>query len=628
MSIKIKRIQSMESGAFNSYDNGRLRAHIEVPSSMGFSDLENSQVVFRMNTVVSGNDSGLIKSGTITTAGTGYADGDQDLTGGTGTGARATIAQGGGAINAITIINQGTGYTAGDVLSVAGGNGDGRYTVGAVADLGNLIPSFLGGSDPSDFAKCVDNGGGQALIRNARVTSREYGMLNERRDQNVVSGNLDYYTKYNAQADAWHSFNGGGALESHNMTQYNSTQDSLFLDSRRPQVLGTRIAQATPADATQPVSAEVRIPMKHIDSMADGTRQFPHMAVGDLTYRLEFEPASGRRVTGLAQKNGQNDCEDYTNGTGGAVELGAFADGDATKVPISYRYIKGDADSNVTNDNLGFCPFYLGQPVSVSHTAGGVTVVHKTFISGLNVTAGLFKVELDQSIAVANGVAVSDIHITPHFGASTKVDWNIDDIFLELHCLQLTPQQLQSAQSAMESLSIPFTDYRLVKKVLNQTGDYSEMIQTDAGCSGLAVLTPLNNEIASSIDKARRYRFAIEGKFTTNRDIQIAPLINNQAQSLGRQVHNHMLQKFYGNLGKKLLRFDTPVDNYDANNLASALEDRNHAFYPLVTPIVGNDSIINFQLQAESGQNMQTKEIFYVAMYPRTLDFKNGRLVM
>ena len=89
-----------------------------------------------------------------------------------------------------------------------------------------------------------------------------------------------------------------------------------------------------------------------------------------------------------------------------------------------------------------------------------------------------------------------------------------------------------------------------------------------------------------------------------------------------------MLQKFYGNLGKKLLRFDTPVDNYDANNLASALEDRNHAFYPLVTPIVGNDSIINFQLQAESGQNMQTKEIFYVAMYPRTLDFKNGRLVM
>ena len=41
MSIKIKRIQSMEGGAFNSYNNGRLRAHIEVPSTVGFSDLEN-----------------------------------------------------------------------------------------------------------------------------------------------------------------------------------------------------------------------------------------------------------------------------------------------------------------------------------------------------------------------------------------------------------------------------------------------------------------------------------------------------------------------------------------------------------------------------------------------------------
>ena len=154
------------------------------------------------------------------------------------------------------------------------------------------------------------------------------------------------------------------------------------------------------------------------------------------------------------------------------------------------------------------------------------------------------------------------------------------------------------------------------------------MIQTDSGCSGLAILTPKNNEIASSIDNARRYRFAIEGKFTTNRDIQIAPLINNQAQALGRQLHNHMLQKFYGNLGKKLLRFDSPVDNYNAAAFNDSLEDGNHAFYPLVTPIVGNDSIINFQLQAGDGQTMTTKEIFFVGMYPRTLDFRNGRLVM
>ena len=89
-----------------------------------------------------------------------------------------------------------------------------------------------------------------------------------------------------------------------------------------------------------------------------------------------------------------------------------------------------------------------------------------------------------------------------------------------------------------------------------------------------------------------------------------------------------MIQKFYGNLGKKLLRFDSPVDNYNAAAFNDSLEDGNHAFYPLVTPIVGNDSIINFQLQAGDGQTMTTKEIFFVGMYPRTLDFRNGRLVM
>jgi hypothetical protein len=154
------------------------------------------------------------------------------------------------------------------------------------------------------------------------------------------------------------------------------------------------------------------------------------------------------------------------------------------------------------------------------------------------------------------------------------------------------------------------------------------MIQTDPGCAGLAVLTPKNNQLVSSIDHARRYRFSIEGKFTTNRDVQIQSLINSDGQALGRQLHNHLLQKFYGNLGKQLLRFDSPGKSYDFSATDAQVEDQTHTFYPLVTPLVPNDSIINFQLQADVNENMDTKEIYYLAMYPRTLNFKNGRLVV
>ncbi len=634
MSIKIKRIQSNESGAFNSYNNGRLRAHIDVPSSVGFTDIENSQLIFRMNTVVTGSEKGLIRVGTVTTAGTGYNDAsDVDLTGGSGNGAKCSITVAGGAVQTVEISDQGSGYEGGDVLTITGGNGDGRFTLTAGADgvytVSDLLPTFVGGSEANDVAQCIDNGGAAALIRNARVTSKEHGMLNERRDQNVISANLDYYTKYSSQAEAWHSFNGGGALQSHNMNQYGPIQDSMFLDARRPQVLGVRILQTVDAEKSQSVAAETRIPMRHIDSMADGTRQFPNLAVGDLTYRMEFEPASGRRITGCANNGLVFACEDYTNSTGGAVSFGlSDATPDATKVPIKYRYIKGDTDGNVEVDNLEFCPFYLGMPVEVDYEHDGNTYKRVTEITGLKAEAGLYEIEVENPIEVPDGRALTNVNIGIRVGDEVGVEWNIEDIFLELHCLQLSPQQIQAAQSAMESLSIPYMDYRLVKKVLNQTGDYSEMIQTDAGCAGLAVLTPKNNGLASSIDNGRRYRFAIEGKYTTNRDIQVAPLINNEGQSLGRQLHNHMLQKFYGNLGKKLLRFDSPIRNYNNAPLADELEDETHTFYPLVTPIVGNDSIINFQLQAEAGQQMATKEIFFVAMYPRSLDFKNGRLVM
>ena len=61
--------------------------------------------------------------GSLASGGTGYTAGTFALTGGSGTGATATVAVSGGVITSVTLVNQGTGYKAGDVLSMGGGSG-------------------------------------------------------------------------------------------------------------------------------------------------------------------------------------------------------------------------------------------------------------------------------------------------------------------------------------------------------------------------------------------------------------------------------------------------------------------------------------------------------------------------
>tara|TARA_R110000823_G_scaffold273541_4_gene392595 strand:+ start:4455 stop:6134 length:1680 start_codon:yes stop_codon:yes gene_type:complete len=559
MSIKIKRIQSIESGDFNVA--GRTRANFEIPASLGFTDLENSQVVFRMNMEVTGND----------------AD-----------------------------------------------------SVDATNPNMNLLPPYFAGRHKNLGISPIDIGGCQAMIRNASVRSQEYGQMNEMRHQNVVNSNLDYYKKYSSEAGAWNNFNGGGNFSTHDPNVYNRIQPTPFLVMGKPTELDVLVSQDLTGDGhiTQAVTAEVRCSLKHLDRMADGTRQFPNLAVGDLTYRLEFEDV--REITATAPPVAYN-MAPVTLATDGLL-------GGANN-PLSYQFNDPMPDTNPNSNNtenvnkaaLEYLPWYVGQPVAMNYKKGGAAqIAHLTSIKTLSVSsAGVVTIILvSQPGGATIGDAMTEINLQLHVGSSVKIAYNVQEVFCEMHCLQLTPQGLQQAQSAMSSLQIPFMEHRLVQKVLNVTGDYSETLSIEPGCAGVAVLTPLNNRLVSCIDKARDYRFSIEGRYTTNRDVHICPLINSAGLAGGRQLHNHLLQKFYGNLGQQLVRFDSPVHTYDFGSLSDDLEQDSHSIYPLVTPIVGNDAIINFQLRCEGANTMQTKEIFYVSIYPRSLNFKDGRLVM
>ena len=69
------------------------------------------------------------------TAGANYTAGTVTPTGGTGTGAKVTITvNGSGGITGATISTKGRNYTDNDVLTVPGGDGNGRLTVNGVSD--------------------------------------------------------------------------------------------------------------------------------------------------------------------------------------------------------------------------------------------------------------------------------------------------------------------------------------------------------------------------------------------------------------------------------------------------------------------------------------------------------------
>lgn len=79
----------------------------------------NTQVINTANTTGAIATLGAITPGTLYTAGT-YTG--VPLTGGTGSGAQATITVAGGAVTAVVLSAQGTGYTVNDSLSAAAAN--------------------------------------------------------------------------------------------------------------------------------------------------------------------------------------------------------------------------------------------------------------------------------------------------------------------------------------------------------------------------------------------------------------------------------------------------------------------------------------------------------------------------
>jgi len=133
-------------------------------------------------------------------------------------------------------------------------------------------------------------------------------------------------------------------------------------------------------------------------------------------------------------------------------------------------------------------------------------------------------------------------------------------------------------------------------------------------CMCFAALTPRDLTFLSGFDNCTRYRYSINGVANTNRDITVGNI-----DRTGRQLHNHMLSKFFGNMGRALNKYDAQsVDFHRIDDTST------HAIYPLVTPLVSAPQIIQLELFATS--NMTGKPVYYVSYHQRLMKITNGRL--
>tara|TARA_Y100000310_G_scaffold217214_1_gene218278 strand:+ start:790 stop:2325 length:1536 start_codon:yes stop_codon:yes gene_type:complete len=468
------------------------------------------------------------------------------------------------------------------------------------ADVGTVRPTYIGDVQ-NKIATAIGNNiytpkvGPECIIRNARVSSKEFGLLNEQRRQNLVNCNLDWY-KDSRSAARNDALFGQTPIDRSGLAM----PESAFVDLVRPVV-----ADAAVNTASSYKACEVKIPLVKIDRFADTIRQFPNIATGDLRYHIELE--TNYNVAGTSDLNDiVSECTDR-------AAVGSLL-GDSSS-PIAIATVGANSLSLPDNKDYNKLQWYVGAPVKLSYDDGAAKT-HTTTISNLVISlAGVVTFELTVGAPTAAPTSACT-DITLEFVRGATATWNITNVLLELHCLQLTPQQTENAAKALKNLAIPFVDYDLITKNMDVGYNFSDVINVGSNAIGVVAITPLDADtICSGFDGCTSYRYAVDGNNTTNRDIVCG--FNNT----GRQLHNHRLQQFLGNCGHKLRKFDDAYPSF--TSVKGGLGDMMHVLYPQILPRIGREQLVNFRLD---GNLHSAKEILYLILYQREIRFKAGQV--
>lgn len=502
---------------------------------------------------------------------------------------------------------------------------------GVLADfIGPMVFADLTTNIPDDtnslFVPCT----GQALIRNSRVQYSRAQIQNERIDQNVLSQNMDWYTTTRANQRC--SANLTAACNvNYGTIGASGLPDTPFFQYSRPSGLfGQTGAIATML--SQMRNPDILIPLKHIDQLADGMRQFPMTAFGETQYNIQLEnvfnvvaPAAMPYVL----------IDDYT-AVGANPALGSVA----TPVTLTEVF-----ESQIRLNDI---PVYVGATMNfVYQVAGAAAEYSVVVIASVRCVAdgGVVVTFVNPIATVAAAAAVIEMQLSypgyeceldeprgqhvgyplphgngDHVGAVAS--WSITNAYVELHELKLTTDQQKLALGALRSMELPFIHCQTVRKnMLLTTTEYCDTVPYDAGCMALVVMTPQPNTMTSGFDQANQYRYKINSRDELGRWVIIGPEQETQlALPVGRQLHNYKLDSLFSALGKNLKKYDAPAENYQ-----SYQDTNTRAILPLEIYDNAQNGVVSINLQTNG--TMQAKTVFWQFLYQKAVAIKNGKVV-
>lgn len=538
MSIRLTRYRSEETGPFSR--SGRNRAHITIPASAGFADLEHSTLVLRM-----------------------------------------------------------------------------RMNSNAVRPASLQVAPHM-------------------MIRRAKESSDRVGTISEKIFQNNVNGTLDNYNYSRSEGEAARNLGMRDGYYIYHSNQAtgnwtNTINDSIpgydyrgyvtpFYQPSTPKFLGDTTSQDSVMNRP-----EIHIPMKYISALAtseNARNQMPIVALGDLKYEIELD---NRLRCTQWDPTISWDCNDATADGGGAV-----------------------ADLTLTTtfeDEVDLRKLDLGQgvDVTVSWTGGSGGPGSQNVTLGAVAAGATGIVTLTVNLSgLAGGQTLTGVTINLAT-APAEPEYEIEDMFVELHRLQLAPQQLDNAVRAMSNLTIMFQDYYLKPEQMAAGPIYEQTMQVPRNARGVAVLTCRNittvsdaQNLYSGWDNAERYRFEVTDsqgvlRPTTNRDV---PTYNAAGRFAGssdyldvwnnRGLHNIRLKEFFANINKPLKRYDY-YGNVSTGVPNSQEQRRNRAFYPQMLVPSEDPQAMNFLVRTDGTNNMSQKTVLFVFIRDRALVLNNGQ---
>lgn len=562
--------------------------------------------------------------------------------------------------------------------------------------------------------------GAQSLIRNAIVTSREHGLLNERRHQNVIDSNIDWYLTSRSKEDQ-------RSVYGHcNNKNYGHDTGSLLPDN--PWLLYNLPpynAVAVDAFTTAAVKRRAEIPVawKHIDQFASMPK-FPNIGVGDLDYNIELENQivvmSPAEMAVHSIRLDNLNAVDSKIGTAGAPLITTRTRANFNRPPmvgdqVSLRYIEVDVPiarvdvnatiATVTNSGTAYaitfdngiavgsateaisdivmframyseygvapafsagyrfndclsvidpvggvnylvgitgsplvlpnvytkgtsqqhmCPFYVGAPIYVTGNIADTAYAGYHTVSSLRPNGANLEVILDTGLAVGTVATPTLANVRVAWrdhtdaGALFTVTWTIDEMYAKMHEIQMQQEQLNSTLNMLRNgKSFAWLDQRLLQQTVTATSTMTQVIELQPNCYSVALLTPQTLELLSGFDGATSYRFALDGKEQSSRDI-----VCGTDPTTGRSGHNYLLNKYFMNLGQALSKYDANYYDYGSPD-----DQRTHAIYTQVTPFIPRQQTLQVQLFAGSN-TMAAKNLFFVSTHERSLNLSNGRVTV